>query len=253
MSKDIQTLERNIEADRSLLERTLGQLTRALSPEQISSTVAREVQARSGSVGHAVVDMARANPAGAALVGLGLAALLAGPKRPARAAPYDTRQTSPAKGLSEKDPLSGEFDRRLAAADAAETSEPRAPRMRAALNNGLANLPEPARRRVIKARKAAIEVQETLDRKAAIAARKARSFHQQQPLSTGALAMGVGAVVAALLPRTRFEDEMLGARRDELLQQAEFALRDEIAQATATGEAALRDGMKAGYDRLSRP
>ena len=147
--------------------------------------------------------------------------------------------------------LTGEFDARLRAAESAgRDAEPQAPRLRAALNSGLGALPEPAREKVLKARRAAIEVQEKLDRKAAAAARKASRFHQRQPLSAGALALGLGAVAAALLPRTRTEDNALGAHRDALLQQAELTLRDELAAATATGEAALREGLAAGQDRL---
>lgn len=250
MSNDVQDLERNIEADRSMLGRTLTQLTNALSPEQISTTVSREVQSKGGAIGHTVIDAARANPAGALLVGVGLAALLAGPKRPQRKPEYDVRTAAVAPGMSDKDVLTGEFDRRVEAADEVQTQASKAPGMRAALNKGLANLPAPARERVIAAREAAINVQEKLDRQAAIAAQKARSFHHNQPFSTAAIAVGVGAVVAALLPRTRTEDDLLGAKRDALMQQAELTLRDEIAAATATGEAALREGIEAGYDRV---
>lgn len=249
MSSDVQELERTIEADRTMLERTLSQLSQALSPEQIWGTIAREVQARSGPIGRTLVESAKANPAGTALVGLGVAAVLAGPKRPKSEPAYDTRSKPLASGMSDKQVLTGEFDRRVAAAEAAQQSEPLAPKMRAALNKGLANLPAPARERVIQAREAAIAAQEKVDRSAAIAARKARSFYQRQPLSTAAVAAGLGAVAAALLPRTRTEDRLLGAKRDALLQQAEFALRDEIAAATVTGEAALRDGIEAGLAR----
>ena len=252
MSDDLQNIERTIEADRSMLERTLAQLSNALSPEQISNTVAREVQSRGGAIGHTVVDAARANPAGAVLVGLGVAALLAGPKRPQPEPTYDTRSGQTAPGMSGDDPLSGDFDRRVKAATAQEESAPLAPKMRAALNKGLANLPAPARERIVKAREAAIETQEKLDRQAAIAARKARSFHYRQPFSTAAIAAGIGAIAATLLPRTQTEDALLGAKRDALLEQAELTLRDEIAAASATGEAALRDGIEAGYDRIRR-
>lgn len=248
MSDHLSEIERDSAAQRESLARSLDQLGRALSPHRITETVSREVTARGGAAGQVALDVARANPAAAALVGLGLAALAVGPKRPPRAKPYDTREAPTAKGLSDKDPLTGEFDARLAAAE----EGPRAPAMRAALRKGLANLPEPARRRVIAAREAAIAAQEKLDRKAAAAARRARGFHHRQPLATGLLALGAGALAAALLPRTRLEDDAIGAQRDALLEQAELVLRDELAQARRTGEAALREGLEAGRDRLRR-
>ena len=66
----------------------------------------------------------------------------------------------------------------------------------------------------------------------------------------GAVALGLGAVAAAPLPRTRVEDDLMGAQRDRLMEQAELTLRDEIARARATGEAARRDGLEASTDRL---
>ena len=252
MSNDMNQLEHEIRQDRSMLEQTLGQLTTALSPERISSTVAREIDARGGALGQTAMDMARANPAAMLLVGAGVAALLAGPRKPNPEPPYDVRARQAPAGTLQDDTLTAEFDRRVAAADAAMDAEPRAPKLRAALNSGLANLPEPARRRVIKAREAAIDAQEKIDRQAEIAKRKARSFHQRQPLSTGAVALGIGAILAAVLPRTRVEDDLMGAQRDALMQQAELTLRDEIARARATGEAALREGLEAGKQRVSQ-
>lgn len=247
MSKDTDELERAIATERSMLKRSLSQLAQAISPAQISGSVAREVQARGGNIAPMAVDVAKANPIGALLVGAGLAALLAGPKRPVKAPAYAARSRETAQGFSGRSALTPEFDERV---KVAEAREPRAPQMRASLNVGLANLPAPARDRVVKARKAALEAQEKIDQQASAAARKARSLHARQPLSTGALAIGIGGIVAALLPRTKMEDDLLGAKRDALMQQAELTLRDEIAAATETGEAALREGVAAGYQRL---
>lgn len=246
MPDTLDDIERTIETDRGMLARALDQLSEAISPERISGSVAREVEARGGAAAATAMDMARANPAGALLLGLGVAALLAGPKRPSPAS-YSTQGTA----RSARDTLTPEFDARVAAATA-PPPEPKAPRLRAALNSGLANLPEPARRRVLAARRKAIEAQEEIDRRTADAARRARSFHQRQPLASGALAMGFGALIAGLLPRTRVEDEWLGEHRDALVEQAELVLRDEIARATETGEAALREGVDAGLERIRR-
>ncbi len=249
MCDGLHDLERKIESDRSTLGRTLTQLSEALSPEQISDTVAREVRARGSTVGQNALDMAKANPAATVLVGVGLAALLAGPKRSEAKRPRDTGSPETAPGMIPDDGLNTEFDRRMAAAHA---HEPRAPKLRAAINNGLAQLPETASRRVVKARLAAVGVQENIDRRAAAAARKAKSFHQRQPLSTGALAAGLGAIVASALPRTRAEDDLMGAQRDALMQKAELVLRKEIARAEQTGDAAPHEGIATGAER-SRP
>ena len=247
MSKDINDLERDVETERGLLDRALGQLTEAMSPQRVSATLTNEFKARGGTLGKTAMDMARANPAGALLLGLGAVALLAGPRHPTNRPAYAKGSNDTPETRLRDDVLTDEFDERVAAAEAAG---PRAPRMRAALNKGLANLPEPARKRVLQARTAAIDLQEKLDRNAALAARKARSIHRRQPFLSAAVAAGFGAIAAALLPRSRFEDETMGAQRDALMQQAEFALHDELRRLGDAGGAAVRDGMEAGYESL---
>ncbi len=49
--------------------------------------------------------------------------------------------------------------------------------------------------------------------------RTTRSFSEiieQQPLVLGAIGLAVGALVGAMLPRTRMEDEYLGEARDQI-------------------------------------
>lgn len=248
MSKDLNDLERNVENERGLLDTALEKLMDALSPERVSATLSDEFQSRGGALGKSAVDMARANPAGALLVGLGAVALLAGPKTPRNRPAYDRRNDGEVESHLRDDVLTDEFDARVAAAE----EGPRAPRMRAAINKGLASLPEPARKRVLKARHAAVDLQERLDRSASDAARKAKSLHASQPFLSAAVAAGFGAIAASLLPRTRLEDETMGAQRDALMEQAELTLRDEIHRLGDAGETAVRDGMEAGYDHLRR-
>ena len=72
MSSEIKDIKRDASTHRDLLSRSLSQLSMALSPERIADSVAREAQRRVGPVGKTAMDMARANPAGALLVGLGV-------------------------------------------------------------------------------------------------------------------------------------------------------------------------------------
>jgi hypothetical protein len=74
---------------------------------------------------------------------------------------------------------------------------------------------------------------------------------QEQPLLLGALCVTVGALLAALLPPTRTEDEMLGEIRDDLRDRAQEAgsealrsgarVASEVSQAAS--EAAEREGL----------
>ena len=59
----------------------------------------------------------------------------------------------------------------------------------------------------------------------------AGDLFERQPLVIGALAFAVGAAIAALLPKTRTEDNYLGARRDALMDEAERIYHEERARA----------------------
>jgi hypothetical protein len=49
---------------------------------------------------------------------------------------------------------------------------------------------------------------------------------QEQPLALGAVGMAIGALLAAYLPRTRQEDEMLGEASDKFSEAAQAAGKD---------------------------
>ena len=61
---------------------------------------------------------------------------------------------------------------------------------------------------------------------------------REQPLALGAIGLAIGAVVAAMAPRTRKEDEMMGEARDRLLDEASQVGKEKLAQATQVAAAA---------------
>ena len=48
---------------------------------------------------------------------------------------------------------------------------------------------------------------------------------REQPLAVGAIGLAIGAVVAAMAPRTRQEDELMGEARDRLIEEATQAAK----------------------------
>jgi ElaB/YqjD/DUF883 family membrane-anchored ribosome-binding protein len=53
----------------------------------------------------------------------------------------------------------------------------------------------------------------------------------EHPLALGAVGLAIGAVAAAVIPRTRKEDEMMGEARDNLVDQAKQAGGEKLEQA----------------------
>jgi hypothetical protein len=62
------------------------------------------------------------------------------------------------------------------------------------------------------------------------AGRSAGEIFEERPLAAGAAAMALGLLAGLALPATRREDELLGERRDELLESAREAGKDALEQ-----------------------
>lgn len=238
---DIETLSKQVENDRSRLASSLDALTETAKPESLARDVTTAANDIGGALAQNTWNALRSNPAGGLLVTIGLGLLAAGSQRPRAPAQQPT-------AVDPQDALTG-FDARVAQADAAIKSEmtghlepqPSASKLKAALNVGLDHLPVAARKRVIKARQAAIVAQESIEQQTRRAARKTKGFVHEQPVTAGALALGFGVLAGSLLPSTRREDALMGARRDALMAEARNALEEEALKAKAKVETTIAE------------
>lgn len=207
-------VERRVANDRAALARSLDLLSDTLAPDRLKEQAAKTAQRYGAELGGQAWQAARENPAAFSLVGAGLALLLSGAgRRSEGAAEIPAPQPEP----------------RTRSADRTQPSAPSAGDLRAALHRGLETLPPEARARVTEAREAAISAQEAVERRAAKATGQANRVIRDNPVAAGAAAFGVGALAAMLIPATRREDELLGARRDAVLDHARKALDAELA------------------------
>ena len=75
----------------------------------------------------------------------------------------------------------------------------------------------------------------------------------RNPLIVGAVGIMAGALLAALLPRTEVEDQLVGGTRDELFQKAEEAGEQAVAKvrevASRAAEAAVDAAKTEGSSR----
>ncbi|MGR3761800.1 DUF3618 domain-containing protein [Roseobacteraceae bacterium NS-SX3] len=125
-----------------------------------------------------------------------------------------------------------------AASGAMHSAQERAARMRARLAEGTENLSEEARARVIAAREAAVDARRRAAAAVARQSEQAADLYDRQPLVAGALALALGAAIGGALPRTRTEDDLMGAHSDALMERAEEIFREEREKAAAVLEAA---------------
>ncbi len=229
---NLDDISHDVETSRAHLARSLDALTETVHPTQL----AQDASVAATDIGTQLAQKAwgslRDNPAGGLLVTLGLGLLAKGAEPRPQPAPH------PHPTLVDPDDAFDGFDDRVEAADAqlraqmtGEIEGPvQASKLKAALNTGLDQLPPKARRRVVQAREAAIAAQEKVERQAKAAARKSKTLMHEQPLMVGAVALGLGVLAGTLLPGTRREDQIMGQRRDALMDQARAVLADEMAK-----------------------
>lgn len=245
---DLTPLETQIAYERSALERSLNALSDTLAPQRLADEAKSTLEAYGGQIGAQLWSAARNNPAAFALFGAGAALLVAGSGSGAK------NTQSPPQAVPPQQASDG-FDRRVAYADSRMKQEmtgmtehsQSASRLTAALDRGLDTLPPQARARVIEARKVAIGAQQAVEKRARKATKASQTFVHDQPLTAGALALGLGILAGALLPNTRKEDELLGHRRDQLMRQAQRVLNEELDKL----HAAASVGLDEAADRAS--
>jgi len=73
---------------------------------------------------------------------------------------------------------------------------------------------------------------------------------ERNPLLVGAVGLLAGALIAALLPATRLEDELVGTTRDQLWEQAQEAGQDAITRARDTATHAIDSATDAAANRV---
>jgi hypothetical protein len=82
------------------------------------------------------------------------------------------------------------------------------------------------------------------------------SMVQEQPLALGAIGLAIGALLAAVAPRTRHEDELMGEASDRLTEKAKEAGKEQMAKvqqvATAAKDAAIGEAEKQGMPKLGQ-
>jgi hypothetical protein len=245
--RDPDTIEGEIAVERERLAASLRAIEAHLSPEALVQRVAVNTS-----------DVARDTPLALALIGSGVAWLYAsatGVQDDAtgrNAAPRPHHQegdkTMPMTGTGLHDPDT-QFN---ADQDTREGLRRTAEDLRARLSDGLEAFPDGARARILEARLKAIEAQSAIEAKAARGADTVRRGADDHPLLVGAIAFGLGAAIAAALPRTSAENRTLGAQRDRLVDEADRIFREETAKLRRVAESAVAEGRDAVKDTLQR-
>lgn len=280
-------LERRAERERAKIAETAEQMRRRLTPGQLIDEVLNYAR-ESGSAGmlHNLKGQVQDNPLALAMVGAGMAWLMAGPGYGGS----DSRRTdeweedgydtdAELHGLYFSDPITGDQ------ADADERADAGAGQRISEAAKSATSAASSSARNASNAAKSAYRSAEEQARSASHAARdayhaaenRARSamdaaseqarhaganarryverggnmvadLMEREPLAIGALGFAVGAAIGAGLPSTRWEDRHLGPTRDKLKDDARSTIKEGTSQAGEVAAHAM-DAAKHQADR----
>jgi len=303
-SQDPKTLEREVDAKRANLNRTLDAVEQRFSPNHLMEQTVEYFGEHGGDIAQSVSRSVKDNPLPLLLTGIGLAWLISTQSQSRSRSPSPSyREPTYRDRLIQWDeeghrsgnsrsayartnsPVSdsGSTDRRTEnrftendnddnsvmddAKQAIDNWAGSASQWRVDLQNKLQSVKQEAdesteqwRDRVIST---SVEQAESLDQQYRKArhellsqgheyAETTKNWMQEQPLVAGALGVAAGALIGALLPSSRLEDEVVGDRaesvKSSLAQQAE-SVSDEVTSAVSDSAQALR---KKGEEQLDR-
>lgn len=201
--RDPEELQREADAIRADLERTLNALERKLSPKRLLDRSVSYVQENSADLLQKMGATVSRNPLPFLAAAAGLISIAALTRR-SRSRQWRT--------VSSVSPRRGDFDR---------TSQ-----SFSSQSSGSQSFNESTGRARRTAERFKESASETLDRTRARTAEWGRDFSdlvQEQPLVCGAIALAVGAIVGAALPATQVERDLVARARN-----ATDALHDEL-------------------------
>jgi hypothetical protein len=225
-----------INRTRDEMDRTLHAIENRLTPGQLvdqgldylKNSGAREYASNLGS-------SVKTNPVPVTLVGIGLAWLMAVGNRPQDRSSYQSSGSGSGLGdrlQSGKDSLAGSMQstKDSLSGKMQSTKDSLTGSMQSA-KDSLTGTMESAKGSLQSAKERASQLGDTARRQVERARGGYDTMLNEHPLALGAVGLAIGAVAAAMMPRTRKEDQMMGEARDNLVEQAKQAGGEKLEQA----------------------
>ena len=218
MNKTAEDVEREVEASRGNLDRTVEALKSKMTPGQLFDEATHAMGGAGQQVVSKFVDQAKENPMPLAVMGLGLAWLMTSSnKGGSRSMSYEERAFSTDYGSTVRDKVH-------------------------AVGDKASDLVSGAREKLSGAKESAGELgHAAADRAAQYGQQAKQSFArllESEPLLLGAAGLLVGAAIGAALPSTKAEDRTLGPVRDKLLDKGADLVQSGMQQAGDVAQAA---------------
>jgi ElaB/YqjD/DUF883 family membrane-anchored ribosome-binding protein len=234
-------LRRDIAHTERDMGETIQEIRRRMSPRYVMDQTKESVRRTSVSTSQTVMSKVKENPIPAAMVGVGLWLLFRG---------SDHEGDGRMRYTNERD--FGRFDlddepstvsrARAKASHAVDEARDKASHLADSAREKVSDVADTTREKVTEM---ADSTRETASRVADVARQKAYQARQQthdlmrdSPLVAGLAAVALGAILAAAIPETEAENELLGEKRDHMLEQAKDLAREGVDKAKRVASAA---------------
>ena len=228
MTKTAEDVEREVEASRGNLDRTVEALKNKMTPGQLFDEATHAMGGAGQQVLSKFVDQAKENPMPLAVMGLGLAWLMTSSNKSDRreegGRSYEDRAFASDSGGGLRDAVHAVGDKAHAVGDKASDLVAGA---RDTLSSATASASEMGRAATDKA----LRYSEKAKRGFADAL-------EREPLLLGAAGLLLGAAIGAALPSTEAEDRTMGAMRDKILDKGKDLAQSGMQQAGEVAGAA---------------
>lgn len=236
MSDNPDRIEAEVEANRAKVENTLDALKDRLSFEGVVNDATRFIGIRDarGTLETAGREL-NANPVAFGLIGLGLALLATGATR---------RSEGYRPSYRPQDGMSRDYVQRDTGPGLASRLREGASEYGGQIRDTASDYTDTAREKLHDAQHALQSGYEHARHRSSDLQYRAGRQIEDHPLLIGAIAAGVGAVIAAAMPRSDVEDRWIGPSAEHLREEAKHA----AAEAGERAKAAARAGYAAAVD-----
>jgi hypothetical protein len=214
MSKTAAEVEREVEASRNDLDKTVEALKDKMTPSQIFGDATRAMGGAGQQALSKLADQAKENPLPLAVIGLGLAWLVGGSL----------------KGRSGGYSASDYREPRSFAGDGADGSGGLGDKASALVSDAKDKLSDTAGKMS--------QYGQRVTQYGQRAQRSLTGLVHEDPLLIGAAGLLIGAAIGAALPSTEFEDRTVGPFRDKVLRKGQELAQDGLQQAGGVAQAA---------------
>ncbi|MCQ4312118.1 DUF3618 domain-containing protein [Pseudomonas stutzeri] len=224
--KDPEELEREIDQQRAEIGNIVHALENKLSPGELIDTALGYVKGGGGEFFANLSNTVKANPVPTVLTSIGLIWMMAGQNRQPHASVTTGSYAGTSTGPSMGEKLSAKT---AGLKQQGADMKNKASQMTHSVSESLGS----ARTRASDSRRQASE------RLRGGADRARGGFNhllQEQPLALGAIGIALGALLAAAVPPTRREDEMLGEASDRMTDQLRHKAEEGYQKVSAKGE-----------------